>query len=160
MIIDDRNEFCDATSLNTGGAGNYLIGDVMDLGGGAPSALGDGINVGPELSLVIQVDTAATSGGSNTTQFHLCSDAQAAIAVDGTATYHWSSPAIPVATLAAGYYVARVRVPSGTYERYLGVLQTTAAAALTAGKVNAFLTPNANTFKAFANDPGDTLKNT
>ena len=32
MILDEYNEFCDATSLNTGAAGTYNIGDVIDLG--------------------------------------------------------------------------------------------------------------------------------
>jgi len=147
MILDERSEFCDATALNTGGAASYLIGDVMDLGAEAKD-FGAGE---PPLYLVIQVDTTATSGGSATGQFHLCSDAQAAIAVDGTATYHYSTPAIAVATLVAGYTIAVVALPPGkTYERYLGILQTTAVAAFTAGKVNAFLTSDASLWRAYA----------
>lgn len=142
MILDERNEFCDATALNTGAAGSYLVGDVIPLGS-------DGVNVGPDLYLVIQVSTAVTSGGAATVQFHLASDAQAAIAADGSASYHWSSSAIPKATLVAGYTMA-VRLPNGTYEGYLGVLQTTGTAALTAGAINAFLTPDAAKWKAFA----------
>ena len=30
MILDERTEFCDATALNTGAAGSYLIGDVVE----------------------------------------------------------------------------------------------------------------------------------
>jgi hypothetical protein len=30
-IMDSTNEFCDATALNTGAAGTYLIGNVVDL---------------------------------------------------------------------------------------------------------------------------------
>lgn len=141
MILDKRNEFADATALNTGGAGSYLIGDVIDTGG-------DGLNDVEDLYFVVQVDTTATSGGSATGQFHLVSDAQAAIATDGSATYHYSTPAIPVATLAAGYQVCKVELPKGTYERYVGVLQTTGTAAFTAGKINAFLTPTPVTWKA------------
>lgn len=147
MILDDRLEFCDAQALNTGAAGSYLIGDVVDTGG-------DGLNDVEDLYLVINVDTAVTSAGAATVQFHLCSDAQAAIATDTTATYHWSSPAIPKATLVAGYYVAKVELPKGTYERYIGILQTTGTAALTAGKVNAFLTNDPVTWKSFPNPVG------
>ena len=143
MIMDERTEFCDATALNTGAAGSYLIGDVIDTGG-------DGINFVDDLYLVITVDTTATSGGSATGQFHLVSDAAAAIAADGSATYHYSSGAIAVATLVAGYKVAVVRLPAGTYERYVGILQTTGTAAFTGGAVNAFLTPNVDQWKAFA----------
>lgn len=142
MLIDKRNEFADATALSTAGAATILFGDVIDTGG-------DGINDVENLYLIISVDTAVTSGGSATVQFHLCSDAQAAIAVDGTATYHWSSPAIAKATLVAGYRVCALALPKGTYERYLGIVTTIGTAALTAGKVNAFLTPSAPTWTAF-----------
>ena len=137
MILDELGEFLDATALNTGGAGTYLIGDVVDLGLAAkPIIFLDGI------WLVISVDTAITSGGAATVQFQLASDAQAAIATDGSATIHWQSAAIPKATLVAGYVIANIPLPSGTpvYERYLGILQITGTAALTAGKVNANLT--------------------
>jgi hypothetical protein len=136
MIMDEYNEFCDATALNTGGAASYLIGDVIDLG-----ATTQDIGTGEPLYLVMQVDTAVDSAADNTTQqFHLCSDAQAAIAVDGSATYHFSTGVFAQATLVAGYLIAAVPLPSGTYERYLGIVHTTAVAAATAGKVNAFLT--------------------
>lgn len=142
MLLDARNEFADAVALNTGAAGTYLIGSQIDTGG-------DGLNDVEEMYLVIQVDTTATSGGSATGQFHLVSDAQAAIATDGSATYHFSTKAIPVATLAAGYTVCQIELPKGTYERYIGILQTTGTAAFTAGKVNAFLTNTPVTAKSF-----------
>ena len=147
MILDERNEFCDATALNTGAAASYLIGDVIDLGA-TPANMG----VGEDLYLVIQVDTTVDSAAEALTlQFHLASDAQAAIAVDGTATYHFSTGVIAEATLVAGYQIAAVKLPAGTYERYLGILQTTAVEAVTAGKVNAFLTRDINAFKAYPN---------
>lgn len=145
MILDERLEFCDATALNTGGAASYLVGDVIDLG-----AASRDIGTGEDLYVVIQVDTTATSGGSATGAFHLASDAQAAIAVDGSATYHLSTAAIAVASLVAGTTVLAARLPSGTYERYLGVLQTTAVAAFTAGKINAFLTKDIAKYTAYA----------
>lgn len=146
MILDELFEFCDATSLNTGAAGSYLIGDVIDLGAGR-----DDIGNGRPTYLVIQVDTAVTSGGSATVQFSLCSDAQAAIAVDGTQTIHFQTAAIAKATLVAGYQVCQVALPlsAPVYERYLGIVQTTGVAALTAGKVNAFLTFDQRKWTAF-----------
>ena len=154
-ILDARNEFCDAVALNTGGAGSYVLGSQIDTGGGLP--LTDGVNDVDGVYLVISVDTTATSGGLATGQFHLCSDASAAIATDGSATYHFSTAAIPVATLVAGYYVCKVALPKGTYERYLGILQTTAVAAFTAGKINAFLTNDPYTVKAFPNATNDSI---
>ena len=119
MILDERNEFCDATALNTGAAGSYLVADVIDLGA-TPGRPGDGV----------------------TLKFHLCSEAQAAMAADGSATYHFSTGVLAQATLVAGYRAVAVKLPFGTYERYLGILQTTAVEAVTAGKINAYLTPN------------------
>lgn len=135
MILDERSEFADATALSTAATGRALVGDVMDLG-----AVSQDIGNGQSLYLVIQVDTAVTSGGSATVSFEVASDAQAAIAVDGTATVHAVTAAIPKASLVAGYMVAAVMLPIGTYERYLGIIQNVGTAALTAGKINAFLT--------------------
>lgn len=151
MILDELSEFCDATALNTGGAASYLVGDVIDLGASPTTR---DIGNGDALWCVINVDTTATSGGSATGAFHLASDAQAAIAVDGTATYHFSTAAIAVATLVAGYTIAAFRLPNGTYERYLGILQTTAVAAFTAGKINAFLTRDFAKWTALPNAVG------
>ena len=135
MIMDERLEFADATALDTSGTDTDLIGDVIDLG----STTSD-IGNGQPIYLVIQVDTAVTSGGAATVDFKLVSDAAAAIAVDGTATQHFASGPVAKATLIAGYTVAVVALPIGTYERFLGIVTTTAAAAVTAGKINAFLT--------------------
>ena len=149
MIMDELLEFCDATALDTSGTDTDLVGDVVDLGSAPtnPVELGNGQPV----YLVIQVDTAVTSGGSATVQFHLATDAAAAIATNGTATYHWSSGAIGKATLVAGYELV-VPVPIGAdapYERYLGILTTTGTAAVTAGKINAFLTLDPKGWKAY-----------
>ncbi|MDT8419350.1 MAG: hypothetical protein RQ754_02875 [Desulfuromonadales bacterium] len=144
MILDERLEFCDATALNTGGADTYLIGDVIDLGTARD------IGNGEPLYLCIQVDTEVDSAGDGVTlDFTLASDAQAAIADDGTATVHFSTGAIAQADLTAGAKVAMVALPLGSYERYLGILQTTAVEAVTAGKINAFLTKDPNGWKAY-----------
>lgn len=142
MILDERTEFCDATSLNTGAAGSYIIGDVIDL-----SLAGRDIGNGEPLEFVVQVDTTATSGGAATGLFSLVTDDNSSLS---SPTVIVSSPAIAVATLVAGYTALRVKIPAGTYERYIGVQQTTGTAAFTAGKVNAFLTPAAASSKAYA----------
>jgi hypothetical protein len=145
MILDERNEFADATALSTAATGRALVGDVIDLG-----TTSRDVGNGEPLYMVVQVDTAATSGGSATVSFELASDAQAAIATDGTATVHFATSAIAVASLTAGTTVAAVALPNGTYERYLGVLQNVGTAALTAGKVNAFLTHDVAKWTAYA----------
>lgn len=143
MILDERLEFCDATALTAAAAGTALEGDVVDTGGDGAEGNSD------DLYLVIQISTAVV--GPDTVQFHLVSDAQAAIAVDGSETRHFSTDAIAVADLVAGYQVCAVKLPRGTYERYLGVSRTTVGAgALSAGAINAFLTNNPMAHQSFA----------
>lgn len=144
MILDNNLEFADATTIPTA-TGRALLGDVIDL-----QEIGRDVGNGQRLFLVISVDTAVTSAGAATVQFILASDAQAAIAADGTATEHYASDDIPKATLVAGYQLV-IPLPSHfpTYERYLGVLTNPAVAALTAGKVNAFLTLDPQVSKSY-----------
>lgn len=133
MILDERTEFCDATSaiLNVG---NAIIGDVIDLG--SSPTLQD-IGNGDPLYLVIQVDTTFV-GATSTTTFDLCSDSTANLATSKTT--HVSTGAIPVASLAAGFTKIIALPIEATYERYLGLWETVATANVTAGKINAFLT--------------------
>lgn len=142
MILDERGEFCDATALNTGAAGSYLLGDVIDLG--VARDLGGDM----ALYLVVTVDTAATSGGSATGQFNLVTDDNSSLS---SPTVLVSSVAWPVASMTAGKTLMAVQLPmEGTaYERYIGIQQVTGTAAFTAGKVNAFLTTDVARWKAY-----------
>ena len=137
MILDKRNEFADGTAVNTGAAGTYLLGNQIDLG-----AAQRDIGSGEPVYLVITAAEAITAGAGGTLDFTLASDAQAAIAVDGSATVHFKTGPIAATSIPAGTVLAAVAVPmeGKAYERYLGVLQTTATAAATAGKIDAFLT--------------------
>lgn len=143
MILDERTEFCDATALNTGGAGSYLIGDVIDLG-----VAGRDIGQATPLYLVIEVDTTATSGGSATGQFNLVTDDNASLS---SPTTLYSTRAFPVASMTAGttLFAAQLPVEGVAYERYIGIQQVTGTAAFTAGKVNAFLTHTPAAWKAY-----------
>lgn len=150
MILDKRNEFADAVSV-AASAGTALIGDVIDLGT-------DGVNDVEDLYAVISVDTEIITGGSaGTVQFFLVSDSLATLGSGTVAgsTLHASTSALATgaassnASLAVGKTLLQVELPKGTYERYLGVLCTTATTTTTAGKINAFLTPTPVTQKSF-----------
>lgn len=153
MILDKRTEFCDATALNTGVAGTYLIGDQIDMG-----VVRD-IGAGSEVYFVVTVATGIeVASSTGTVQFVLASDASASIATNGSATVHYSSPAFATSTttdtttLAAGTVLFAVPLPleGNAYERYLGVLQVTGTTAISAGAVNAFLTTDVQKWKAYA----------
>lgn len=139
MILDERTEFADAVALNTGAAGTYNVGDIID------SSVARDLGQKP-VYLVIQVTTAVTSVGAATVSFQIASDATSTISTT-TQTIHYTSMAIPKASLVAGYQLV-IPLPAEmpAYERYLAVQQITGVAALTAGAINAFLTldPNGN----------------
>ncbi len=153
MIMDERTEFADAVSV-AAAAGTALIGDVIDL------TVARDIGNGEQVYLVITTDTEIITGGvAGTLQFKLVSDAQAAIATDGTASEHYATKAYVTddaaandAQLNAGGVIACVALPleGVVYERYLGILAVTATTTTTAGKINAFLTKDPSKWKAYA----------
>lgn len=144
MIMDERTEFADAASV-AAAAGTALVGDVIDSG-----TVARDLGEGADIWLVITCDTEIITGGSaGTIQFILASDAQAAIATDGSATAHYTSRAFVTDDAAAndtqmnaGEVIVAVPLPKegAVYERYLGILVTIATTTVTAGKINAFLT--------------------
>jgi hypothetical protein len=150
MILDDRLEFADATSV----AAAALIGDVIDL------QVARDIGNGQPVYLVITTATEIITGGvAGTVKFQLVSDAQAAIAVDGSATVHLDTgtfvtddAAANSAQLNAGGVIACIALPlqGPVYERYLGILCITATTTTTAGAINAFLTLDPTGWKAYA----------
>lgn len=145
MIFDELLEFADALAINTGGAGTYFIGDVIDLQTQQIRDIGNGQPV----YLVISVDTALASA-TGTVNFQLVSDAQAAIATDGSATVHaQTGPKAQAAVVAGTTFVIPLPLELPKYERYLGILQVVATAAFTAGKINAFLTLDPYGWKAY-----------
>lgn len=150
MILDERLEFADATSV-AAAAGTALIGDVIDLGS-APRDIG----MGREVFWYISVDTSVITGGAaGTIQFTLASDAQAAIATDGSATVHAVTAAFvtdddALNALDAGRAIYCLALPSGAlYERYLGVLATIATTTVTAGAISSGLTLDPAGWRAY-----------
>lgn len=144
MIMDELLEFADATSV-AAVASTALIGDVI------PLSVARDIGVGSkQVYLVITTDTEIiTAGSAGTIKFQLVSDAQAAIATNGTATVHFDTgtfvtddAAVNSAQLNAGGVIACVALPmeGQVYEAFLGILAIVATTEVTAGKINAFLT--------------------
>lgn len=147
-ILDDSLEFCDATSLNTGAANTYNIGDVLDM------VTARDYGNGETIYFVVRCSTGITTGGgAGTVAFQLVSDGTDTIATNGTQTIHATSK--PWATsgtaIAVGTILFCIALPSegAVYERYLAVQQVTGTTALNAGAVNAYLTKDASVIKAY-----------
>jgi hypothetical protein len=151
MILDKRTEFCDAVSCNTGAAGTYNLGDIIDLGAVSPSR-----DLGGDMALylVVTVDTGiTTASAAGTVAFQLVSDGTDTIATNGTQTVHATSRAFVTGStaIAAGTTLFAIQLPleGAAYERYLAVQQVTGTTALNAGKINAFLTEDVARWKAY-----------
>jgi hypothetical protein len=143
MILDERTEFADAAAiaLNTTNAIAPNT-DVIDLG--ATPTLRD-LGNGQPIYLVIQVDTSFTGAGNVT--FDLVSDSTANLATSKTT--HYTTGAIDYATWIAGYTKVVALPMEVTYERYLGLWETTSGN-LTGGKINAFLATDVSKWTAYA----------
>ncbi len=143
MILDERTEFADAVLLPTGSQADTrsLMGDVIDLG-----SAGVNPNDNGRLAVVLSVDTSAAYTGSPTVTFEVASDAQAAIATDGTATVHYVTGPLAASDLEAGDKIVMPLPPATNYERYLGVLIHVIGSVgntVDAGKVNLNVTMDA-----------------
>jgi hypothetical protein len=133
-IIDSTLQFCNATALSTAATGLALVGNVIDL------TVARNVGNGRPLFLVITVTTAPTSAGAAPVQFILASGAVAAVPVDGSATQHYASAAIPKATLVVGYQlIVPLPLELPAYQEFLAIQQNVGTAALTAGAITAEL---------------------
>ena len=142
MLLDERSELADSTALNTGAAGTYNIGDVIDRN-----------LTPPEAYLVVRMSTAATSGGAATLAIRVVSDDTSTPSTT-TATVHFTSGAIPVASLTAGALVAAVKLGGvrPEPERYIGIQQITGTAAFTGGSIDAYFTTDPSLTRPYADN--------
>lgn len=145
MILDTQAEFSDSQAVTS----TAISTNVMDLG--ATNTLKD-LGAGEPVYLVVQTVVAATDTGSDATlTITLESDSTADLAT--SATVHFSSGALAFSAFSpAGTTLVAVRLPAGSYERYLGVRYTVASGPLTAGQFDAFLVKDYGKFLSYANN--------
>lgn len=148
MLIDKLNTFSWETALTA-----TAISDVIDLlvasgalnagstGGPSANTIRD-IGAGEPLYLHVLVTTTLDSAGEAATlDVTLESDSTANLAT--SATVHITIPQIAEANLAAGTWIAKgIPLPSGAYERYLGVRYTVGGENFTSGNVSAWVSTN------------------
>lgn len=145
MILDALLEFSDAQAVTS----TAISTNVIDLGPVTDNVLRN-IGTGEPVYLIVSTNTTATDTSSDATlTVTLESDSTANLAT--SATVHYSTGAIAFAGYAtAGTVVAAVQLPAGNYEQYLGVRYTVASGPLTAGAFDAFLTKDAQLWRAYA----------
>lgn len=148
MLIDKLSTFSWETAITVD-----AISDVIDLqvasgalnagatGGPSANTIRD-IGAGKQLYLHVLVTTAFTTGDAGTLTVTLESDSTANLATSAT-VHMTAASAVAAATMVAGYWLAKgLAIPSGAYERYLGLRYTTNTGDFTGGKVSAWLSEN------------------
>lgn len=143
MYVDALLEMSDAQAVTA----TAISTNVIDLGPVTDNVLRD-IGTGEDVYLMVVVDTTFTAAGAATLTASLLSDSTANLATSPTT--HFSTAAIPVASLVAGFVIAAIKLPAGSYEQYLGMNYAVATGPMTAGKANAFLTKDAQLYRAYA----------
>ena len=132
MILDLSTRFSNGQAVTA----DAISTNVLDLRNGSAPVLADEGILGADLWLVVRVGTAFATATSIT--FTLESDSTADLAT--SATVHYTQTVL-LAALTANTVVVRTKLPSGNYERYLGMRYTVNGADATAGTLDAFLTP-------------------
>jgi len=164
MLLDSRLEFADALTVAAGATTIVVVpnSNIIDLGailGGSAGATAQtpDVALGEDLYFTINVDTEViTAGNAGTLQFALYSNATADLA--STPTLHYTSPeyvtddsAANSAQLNAGGTIAQIKLPHGSYQRYLVLGYIIGTTTITAGKINAFLSKDVSKNVAYPN---------
>jgi len=142
MILDEKLEFADAAAIALNATNSIAPNtDVIDLG--ATPTLRD-LGAGEPIYLVIQVSTVFAGAGNVT--FDLVSDSTANLATSKTT--HLTTGALAYTVYTAGKTFIFALPGEVTYERYLGLWETTSGN-LTGGNINAFLTKDVSRYTAY-----------
>jgi hypothetical protein len=154
MILDERLEFADALAFNTGAPATFNVGDVADthgptIGHNVGQNVRRDLGAGDEQMWLVIKTVAALATGS--VQFALISDDINPPDL-ATRTVHALSPVFAPAAAPANTILWATPLPSGQYERYVGVQQITSGAAITAGSFDAFLTADPSIWRAYADN--------
>lgn len=146
MLIDKENTFSWDQAITTDAISTYVM-DLLSTAG----AVGAGAAGGPSANTVRDIgagktlyfhavvsETFDTAEEDGTLDVTLVSDSDNALTT--SQTVHVTVAQIAEAALTAGTWIAKgIPVPSGAFERYLGVNYNVGSHAFTAGKVKAWL---------------------
>lgn len=147
MYIDKQAEFSDAQAVTA----TAISTNVMDLhsNSSGKNVLRD-IGVGQDVYLVVQTVAAVTDSGSDAT-LAVTLESDSDVALSTSPTVHFTTGTLAFAAFsAAGTILAVIKLPQNqNYERYLGVRYTVGAGPLTDGTFDAFLTTDAQAWRAY-----------
>lgn len=143
MIIDKRLQFASNIDAN-GPTIAVVFGDVVDTNDLGTS--GQDLGGGEPIYLVVRVATAYSAAGTSV-KLDFRSSTLAAL-TGGTTTTHLTTEAVSTASGIAAGTQWIWPLPSGVYQRYIGMFVTTVGA-VAAGKVDAFLTKDPSRWRTY-----------
>lgn len=146
MYVDKQAEFSDSQVV-TATAISTNVYDLFPVGNAVNSNDVRDIGVGEDVYLVVQTDAAATAAGAATVVITLESADNASLT---SSTVHVTSVAYALSDLAAGRTLMAIKLPAGSYKRYIGVRYTVGTGPLTAGSFSAFFAKDIQAFRAYA----------
>ncbi|CCI77566.1 unnamed protein product [Klebsiella pneumoniae subsp. rhinoscleromatis SB3432] len=146
MFVDAQLEFSDSQAITASAASTNIIdfnpafdyNTVIDAGAGEPTFL------------VVIPGVTFTATGAATLTIELRSYANEDLS--DTPTVIFTTTARALSTLVAGKPAAVVALPSAEYKRYLSLYYTVEKGPFTAGTLDAFITKDAQTWRAYANN--------
>ena len=148
MIMDKFLEFSDAQAVTSTAISTNVV-DLAPLGNGVGTNTVRDLGNGETLYLVVRTVSPATDTGNDAT-LTVTLESSAAEALSAS-TVHFSTGALSFATFSpAGAQIAITDLPSGNYQRYLGVRYTVANGPLTGGTFDAIIVKDPQTYRSYA----------
>jgi hypothetical protein len=156
MYVDKQTEFSDSQALTATAISANVLDIFSTTKGGTTNAaeispnakLDIGAGIG-DLYLIVQVNVALTGGTTPTLTVTLESADDAGLTTNNI--IHYSTGALAQAVFTgAGSQLIAIRLPAQLYRRYVGLRYTITGGPLTAGTVDAFLSPTTNINRPYA----------
>jgi hypothetical protein len=143
MLTDSGNLLSEAQAVTASAISTY----VYDTHSASIGGLTRDIS-GQDCPIWLNFTITESFATATSVTFSLESDDNTSLS---SATVHYTSAAIAIATLVAGYSFS-VQVPPGQYQRYVGARYTIGGSSATAGKITALLTDGVPLHNAYQNN--------
>ena len=136
MILSAKALFCEDQAVTATAISENVL-EFLDNGTvyGEAAAIARNLGAGNEIPLGLQV----TEDFATLTSLTITLESDSVAGLSSSPTVHYSSGAIPAASLVAGYKMPIRWLPVGTIGKYLGFRFTVTGSNATAGKITAGL---------------------
>ncbi|CAN7428876.1 hypothetical protein LJR034_002636 [Caballeronia sp. LjRoot34] len=132
MILDQQSMFCDNQAVTVTAVSQNVLDMFPIITPNSKAQQG----AGQDATLFVRAASAFTGAGASLV---ITLESGDNADLTGNNTVHYTTAAIPVASLVAGARLIATRLPFGYFRRYIGLRFTVAGGPFTAGTVSGFL---------------------